>query len=49
MIALIDMTPQLRRSAYLDGPHDPQMPQGHLRTMKLPISRPKCPKNIGNL
>jgi hypothetical protein len=49
MIALINMTPQLSRSTYLDSPHDPQVPQGHLRTMKLPIGRPKRPKNIGDL
>jgi len=49
MIALINMTPQLSRPAYLDGPHDPQVPQGHLRPMNLPIGRPKRPKNIGDL
>jgi hypothetical protein len=49
MIALIDMPAQLSRPAYLDGPHDPQVPQGHLPTMKLPIDRPKRPKNIGDL
>jgi hypothetical protein len=49
MIALIDMPPQLSRPAYLDGPHDPQVPKGHLRTMKRPIGRPKRPKNIGDL
>jgi hypothetical protein len=49
VIALIDMTPQLSRSANLDGPHDPQVTKGYLRTMKVPIRRPKRPKNIGDL
>jgi hypothetical protein len=49
VIALIDMTPQLNRSANLHGPHDPQMPKGHFRTMDLPIIRPQRPKNIGDL
>jgi hypothetical protein len=49
VIALIDMPPKFSRPANLDGPHDPQMTKGHLRTMKLPIIRPKSPKNIGHL
>jgi hypothetical protein len=49
LIALIKMTPQLSRSANLDGPHDPQVTKGYLRTMKVPIRRPKRPKNIGDL
>jgi hypothetical protein len=49
VIALIYMTPQLNRSANLDGSHDPQLTKGHLRTMEFPIIRPKRPKNIGDL
>jgi hypothetical protein len=49
MIALINMTPQLSRTANLNGPHDSQMPKSHLRTMKFPILRPTRPKNIGDL
>jgi hypothetical protein len=49
VIALIDMASQLSRTANLNGSHDPQVTKGHLRTMDLPIIRPKCPKNIGDL
>jgi hypothetical protein len=49
MITLVYMTPQLSRPANLNRPHDPQVPQGHLGTMKLSILWPKRPKNIGDL
>jgi hypothetical protein len=49
VIALVYMSPQFSRSAYLDGPHDPEVTKGHFRTMKLPIIRSKTPKNIGDL
>jgi hypothetical protein len=40
------MTPQLRGTANLDGPHDPKMSKRH--RMSFSISRPKSPKEIGN-
>jgi hypothetical protein len=40
------MTPQFRGTTNLDGPHDPEMPNGHL--MSFTISRPKSPKEICN-
>jgi len=49
VITLVYMAPQLSRPAYLDRPHDPQVPKGHLGTMELPVIRPKRPKNIGDL
>jgi hypothetical protein len=49
VIALFNMASQFSRPANLNGPHDPQVPKGHLKTMKLPIGRPKRPKNIGDL
>jgi hypothetical protein len=44
VIALIQMAPQLRGTANLDGPHGPKMSYGHL--MSFTVSWPKGPKDI---
>jgi hypothetical protein len=45
VVALIQMTPQFRGTANLDGPHGPKMSKRQL--MGFTISRPKSPKDIG--
>jgi hypothetical protein len=46
VVALIQMTPQFRGTANLDGSHDPKMSKGQF--MGFAISRPKSPKDIGH-
>jgi hypothetical protein len=46
VVALIQMTPQFRGTANLDGSHDPKMSKRQL--MSFPISWPKSPEDVGH-
>jgi hypothetical protein len=46
VIALIQMTPQVRGTANLNGPHDPKMSKRQL--MGFTISWPKSPEDVGH-
>jgi hypothetical protein len=49
VIALIDMTAQLCRTANLDRTHGTKMANGHLMTMALSVGWPKSPEDITHL
>jgi hypothetical protein len=46
VIALIQMTPQVRGTANLDGPHDPKMSKRQL--MSFTIRWPKSPEDVSH-
>jgi hypothetical protein len=45
VIALIQMAPQIRGTANLDGPHDPEMSKRQFTGFT--ISWPKSPEDVG--